>query len=39
MSKDNDMDTKFEWKKEYSFIILLNAIYILVFYLIMILNT
>ncbi|GEM_PF-855590 len=37
MSKDN-MDTKFEWKKEYSIVILLNAIYILVFYLIMILN-
>lgn len=33
-----DMDTKFEWKKEYSIVILLNAIYILVFYLIMILN-
>ena len=32
------MDTKFEWKKEYSIVILLNAIYILVFYLIMILN-
>jgi len=37
MSKDN-MDVKFEWKKEYSIVILLNAIYILVFYLIMILN-
>ncbi|NYJ28943.1 hypothetical protein GGE08_003012 [Muricauda sp. ARW1Y1] len=37
MSKDN-MDTKFEWKKEYSIVILLNAIYILAFYLIMILN-
>ena len=37
MSKDN-MDTKFEWKKEYRIVILLNAIYILVFYLIMILN-
>ncbi|AEM71975.1 hypothetical protein Murru_2953 [Allomuricauda ruestringensis DSM 13258] len=37
MSKDN-MNTKFEWKKEYSIVILLNAIYILVFYLIMILN-
>ena len=32
------MDTKFEWKKEYSIVILLNAIYILAFYLIMILN-
>lgn len=30
MSKDN-MNTKFEWKKEYSIVILLNAIYILVF--------
>ncbi len=37
MSKDK-MDIKFEWKKEYSIVILLNAIYILVFYLIMILN-
>jgi hypothetical protein len=37
MSKDN-MDIKFEWKKEYSIVILLNAIYILAFYLIMILN-
>lgn len=37
MSKDN-MHTKFEWKKEYSIVILLNAIYILAFYLIMILN-
>jgi hypothetical protein len=37
MSKDN-MNTKFEWKKEYSIVILLNAIYILAFYLIMILN-
>ena len=37
MSKDN-MDTKFEWKKEYSIVILLNAVYILIFYLIMILN-
>ncbi len=37
MSKDN-MDIKFEWKKEYSIVVLLNAIYILVFYLIMILN-
>lgn len=32
------MHTKFEWKKEYSIVILLNAIYILAFYLIMILN-
>jgi hypothetical protein len=37
MSKDN-MNTKYEWKREYSILILLNAIYILVFYLIMILN-
>ncbi len=37
MSKDN-MNTKYEWKREYSIVILLNAIYILVFYLIMILN-
>jgi hypothetical protein len=37
MSKDN-MITKVEWKKEYTVVILLNAIYILVFYLIMILN-
>ncbi len=37
MSKD-DMDNKLEWKKEYSIVIFLNAIYILVFYLIMILN-
>ncbi len=37
MSKDN-MNTKFEWKKEYSIVVLLNAIYILAFYLIMILN-
>jgi len=37
MSKDN-MDTKMEWKKEYTIVILLNAIYILVFYLIMTLN-
>ncbi len=37
MSKD-DMNTKFEWKKEYSIVILLNIVYILVFYLIMILN-
>ncbi|SDQ80500.1 hypothetical protein SAMN05216294_2668 [Flagellimonas zhangzhouensis] len=37
MSKDN-MDTKFEWKKEYSIVLFLNAIYILIFYLIMILN-
>lgn len=37
MSKDN-MVTKVEWKKEYTVVILLNAIYILAFYLIMILN-
>jgi len=37
MSK-GDMDNKLEWKKEYSIVILLNAVYILVFYLIMILN-
>ena len=37
MSKDN-MNTKIEWKKEYTIVILLNAIYILAFYLIMILN-
>lgn len=37
MSKDN-MNTKYEWKREYSIVILLNTIYILVFYLIMILN-
>ena len=37
MSKDN-METKMEWKKEYTFVILLNAIYILIFYFIMILN-
>ncbi len=37
MSKDN-MNTKIEWKKEYTVVVLLNAIYILVFYLIMILN-
>lgn len=37
MSKDN-MDTKMEWKKEYTIVILLNAIYILIFYFIMLLN-
>lgn len=37
MSKDN-MNTKIEWKKEYTVVILLNAIYVLAFYLIMILN-
>jgi len=37
MSKDN-MNTKFEWKKEYTIVILLNMIYILIFYFIMILN-
>jgi hypothetical protein len=37
MSKDK-MIEKMEWKKEYSFVILLNAIYILIFYLIMIFN-
>jgi hypothetical protein len=37
MSKDN-MNTKIEWKKEYTVVVLLNAIYILVFYLIMMLN-
>jgi hypothetical protein len=37
MSKDN-MDTKMEWKKEYTVVVLLNAIYILIFYFIMLLN-
>lgn len=37
MSKDN-MNTKFDWKKEYTIVILLNMIYILIFYFIMILN-
>ncbi len=37
MSKDN-MDTKMEWKKEYTIVVLLNAIYILIFYFIMLLN-
>jgi hypothetical protein len=37
MSKDN-MDNKMEWKKEYTIVILLNAIYILIFYFIMLLN-
>lgn len=37
MSKDN-MDTKMEWKKEYTIVILLNAIYILIFYFIMLFN-
>lgn len=37
MSKDK-MIGKIEWKKEYSIVILLNAIYILIFYLIMIFN-
>ncbi|SHK77742.1 hypothetical protein SAMN05216293_1935 [Flagellimonas taeanensis] len=37
MSKDK-MIEKMEWKKEYSIVILLNAIYILIFYLIMIFN-
>jgi hypothetical protein len=37
MSKDS-MDNKMEWKKEYTIVILLNAIYILIFYFIMLLN-
>ena len=37
MSKDN-METKMEWKKEYTIVVLLNAIYILIFYFIMLLN-
>ncbi len=37
MSKDN-MFNKMEWKKEYTVVILLNAIYILIFYFIMIFN-
>ena len=37
MSKDS-MDTKMEWKKEYTIVILLNAIYILIFYFIMLFN-
>lgn len=37
MSKDN-MVKKVEWKKEYSIVLLLNTIYILIFYLIMIFN-
>ncbi len=32
------MDNKMEWKKEYTIVILLNAIYILIFYFIMLLN-
>ena len=37
MSKDN-MVKKVEWKKEYSIVLLLNTIYILIFYFIMIFN-
>ncbi len=37
MSKDN-MQDKWEWKREYSVVLLLNFIYILIFYLIMTLN-
>ncbi len=37
MSKDS-MDNKMVWKKEYTIVILLNAIYILIFYFIMLLN-
>ncbi len=37
MSKD-DLNNKFEWKREYSLVLFLNTIYILVFYFIMIFN-
>ncbi len=37
MSKDK-MLGKIEWKKEYSIVLLLNIIYVLAFYLIMIFN-
>ena len=37
MSKDNETNNA-GWKKEYSIVILLNIVYVLVFYFIMILN-
>ena len=37
MSKDKEINNAL-WKKEYSIVILLNIIYVLVFYFIMILN-
>ncbi len=37
MSKDR-MFEKIEWKKEYTIVLLLNIIYILIFYFIMIFN-
>ncbi len=37
MSKDKMLE-KIEWKKEYTIVLLLNIIYILVFYFIMIFN-
>lgn len=33
--KDN-MDQKYLWKKEYTVVLLLNALYIIIFYLVMI---
>ncbi len=38
MSKDS-MENKWVWKREYSIVLLLNFIYILIFYFIMTLNT
>lgn len=32
------MDNKMEWKKEYSLVLFLNALYIVFFYLIMVFN-
>jgi len=37
MSKDG-MDNKLVWKKEYGLVLFLNAIYIVIFYIIMIFN-